>query len=656
MTDYAIMAKRATGFWLGLVAVAFSLPATGDEQPLELAEEQVFKLAMAKVAPSVVRIETVGGLEQVGDVLTSTGPTTGVVVSESGDIITSSFNFLSQPASILVTLPDGQRFPAKQIANDKLRMLTLIRIEASQLPVPVAAPKQDIKVGEWSIALGRTYGGDTPSVSVGIISALERVWGKAIQTDAKISPVNYGGPLVDTSGRVQGILVPLSPTAQDDTAGVEWYDSGIGFAIPFEDVLRVVPLLQQGTDIVPGLMGISFRFPDAPGALAIIEKVRPGSPAAVAGLKVGDAIEAAQGKPATKVAQVRHIVGQLAAGEGLALGARREGELQSFQLTLASRLEPFDVGYLGILPGVIDEAGRVTVRYVFPKGPADKAGIVAGDILTLPEQGGAGLRWVIRQTQAGTTVSVDVLRGVTPQQLKVDLGSLSKQSLAESLPPRHIAPVADDAGKGPKVGQFRANLSGFDQEYWAFVPDSYVPGGQYSLIVWLHPAGETGEKDLLAQWKGIAAQRGIILVGPQAERQLTYASGDSKFIIEVTQEMLKTYSIAPHRVVLHGSGQGGLLAWFISQKERSLFAGLCNLPTQVPETLAFESDPDAVQSFWLYGSKGDPLSKRAATYAAELVKRKIPATFREIEYRPGEYLSSDEVERLAQWLEQLDAI
>ena len=85
-----------------------------------------------------------------------------------------------------------------------------------------------------------------PSVSVGIVSALDRIWGKAIQTDAKVSPTNYGGPLVDLQGRVQGVLVPASPQAEGETAGFEWYDSGIGFAIPLEDVYAVLPRLQAG--------------------------------------------------------------------------------------------------------------------------------------------------------------------------------------------------------------------------------------------------------------------------------------------------------------------------------------------------------------------------------------------------------------------------
>ena len=101
-----------------------------------------------------------------------------------------------------------------------------------------------------------------PNLAVGILSALDRIWGKAIQTDAAVSPNNYGGPLVDIRGRVLGVLVPLSPEADDEMAGVEWYDSGIGFAVPLEHIQKVLPRLKKGEDLYPGLAGISLKGPN----------------------------------------------------------------------------------------------------------------------------------------------------------------------------------------------------------------------------------------------------------------------------------------------------------------------------------------------------------------------------------------------------------
>ncbi|MCA9056546.1 MAG: trypsin-like peptidase domain-containing protein, partial [Planctomycetaceae bacterium] len=265
-------------FQKSLVVASFAalwiFSARASAQGLEANEEQAFKAAAALAEPSIVRIDTVGGLDLVGDVLTGTGPTTGVVVSREGDIITSSFNFVAQPAGIIVTLPDGRRFPAEVVAADSSRRLTLLHIDVSGEAVPIIplrpVPRQELRVGQWAIALGRTYDSAFPNLSVGILSAINRVWGRAVQTDAKISPANYGGPLVDLDGRGIGILVPLSPQKTDETAGVEWYDGGIGFAIPLEDVYAVLGRLKAGEELKPGLMGVSF--PDQ-GVLAGEAKV-----------------------------------------------------------------------------------------------------------------------------------------------------------------------------------------------------------------------------------------------------------------------------------------------------------------------------------------------------------------------------------------------
>src|SRR5262245_65201958 len=120
---------------LGVAAVLLasaSLPPAGfcaddSRAALEAKEELAIKQAAALVSLSLVRIETVGGLDRIGQVLTGTGPTTGIIVSPDGHIISSAFNFASRPASILVTLPDGRRVAATQGASHKVKMLTLLK-------------------------------------------------------------------------------------------------------------------------------------------------------------------------------------------------------------------------------------------------------------------------------------------------------------------------------------------------------------------------------------------------------------------------------------------------------------------------------------------------------------------------------------------------
>src|SRR5205814_9420509 len=177
--------------------------------------------------------------------------------------------------------PSGRRAAAQIVARDRSRMLVLLKVNASEtLTVPKPAPRDETTVGQWAIAVGRTYDQPLPNISVGVISATNRIWSTAIQTDAKISPANYGGPLIDIQGRVLGVLVPLSPQKQGgEVAGAEWYDSGIGFAIPLADILQQLPKLKSGKDLYAGLMGISLKSGDPFSLVAELAAAQAGSPA-----------------------------------------------------------------------------------------------------------------------------------------------------------------------------------------------------------------------------------------------------------------------------------------------------------------------------------------------------------------------------------------
>jgi len=152
---------------------------------IDSAYEQAIQAAVAKVAPSVVLIETTGGSERVGPVdngiRKGTGPTTGVVVGADGYIITSAFNFANKPTSITVGIPGRKdRLVAKVIATDHSRMLTLLKIDTPDLVVPAFVPESEIRIGQWAAAVGRTLDPNpdhAPSISVGIVSALNRIWG-----------------------------------------------------------------------------------------------------------------------------------------------------------------------------------------------------------------------------------------------------------------------------------------------------------------------------------------------------------------------------------------------------------------------------------------------------------------------------------------------
>ncbi len=371
--------------------------ASGYAQNVNDATEKAMKDAAAKVAPSIARIETSGGAEAIWgagrkgpEVMfrRGVGASTGLVVDSNGYIITSTFNFIGKPTDIFVTVPGHPRVVGKVIGHDPTRMLTMLKIEQSGLPVPTAFPKKDVSVGMWSIALGRTLDTDLhhpPSINGGIVSATNRIWGKAIQSDAKISPVNYGGPLTAIDGRVMGVIVPISPTSEGETAGFEWYDVGIGFAIPFEDVLKVVPKLKQGTPEKPvtlnaGLIGVTFREPDQFTMGCTIDTIMPQTPADKVGLKPGDNIVEADGKPVLNQAQLLHCLRPKYEGELVSLKVKRGDKIEEFKdIKLAARQSTIDPGFLGVLLVRDDPEPGAEIRYVYSKSAAEHAKLAPGD-------------------------------------------------------------------------------------------------------------------------------------------------------------------------------------------------------------------------------------------------------------------------------------
>jgi len=308
-------------------------------------EARAFRAALARVAPCIVTIEVHGGVapptpkqprgrrrrrRSIGPVAKAgEGPTTGLIISPEGHIITSTFNFLRQPPVITVTLRDGSVHLARLLGRDDTRKLCLLKIDGVRgLPVPAVAPRDRLRVGQWAIALGLGYGGGQPALSAGILSALSRIFGKAVQTDANISPANYGGPLVDIEGRVIGICTPLSPRHGAYADGVAWYDSGVGFAIPLDGLDPVIQQMKAGKNIQPGRLGIRPAARPAKGGGVAVQSVQKGSAAEKAGIRAGDVIVALDGQAIGELADLLLALGRRVAGDVVEVKLRRkEGEL-----------------------------------------------------------------------------------------------------------------------------------------------------------------------------------------------------------------------------------------------------------------------------------------------------------------------------------------
>ena len=670
-----------------LLAIVVSSTTMAAEGSVEALEETAFKQAAALADPSIVRIETVGGLEQLGEVLLGTGPTTGVVVSPDGFIISSSFNFVGKPTSILVTLPDGRRLAAKQIANDQLRLLTLLKVDVEGLIPAKAVPKNQIVVGQWALALGRTLDNSTPSLSVGIVSAVNRVWGKAIQTDAKTSPVNYGGALIDIEGRVLGIIAPLSPTGNGESAGVEWYDGGIGFAIPLEDVYASLDQLKQGTDLLPGLMGITFAGGQSLNVPAIVDRVRYNSPAQQAGLKTNDQIVEADGEPIVRVAQLKHIVGRKYAGDEVKLVVKRGDASLPIDVSLVGKLIPYEIPFLGILPQRKSGAAEATeapatVRFVFANSPAEQAGLARGDRIVkfndteLKEA--SSLADVVGRSRPGEHAQVTYVRDGQEKTVEVTLGSLP-EAIVDDLPTELIEtatkettekPAEKDDGKveakdnglveekvaeGVKTGRYSATLAGNDHDYWVYVPESYIDSHAYGLVVWIHPGGDTMEATIFKQWKSICDRRGLILIAPKSEKPAGWLPNEAEFIRQLIVQIREQYTIDGNRIVLHSFGSGAGITWLVASKHRDLVRGVVMAGAPVLSAPS-DNEPDFRQQFYFACGDGDKILPRVKASVDGLRKLKFPVTFSTLKGLGAKYPEESAIEEIGRWVDSLDRI
>lgn len=719
-----------------LPALLLVVAGSASAQDVNDATEKAMKEAAAKAAPSIARIETSGGAEAIWgsgrkgpEVMfrRGVGASTGLVVDPNGYILTSSFNFIGKPTDIFVTVPGKPRVVAKVVGTDPTRMLTMLKIEQTGLPVPPAFPKKDVEVGMWSIALGRTLNPDLagpPSINGGIVSAVNRVWGKAIQSDAKISPVNYGGPLVAIDGRVMGIIVPISPTSEGETAGFEWYDVGIGFAVPFEDVMRVVPKLKEGTADKPvtlkaGLLGVTFREPDHYTPGCTIDTIAPTTPAEKAGLKPGDNVVEADGKPILNQAQLLHTLRPKYEGDLVSLKVKRGDKVEEFnEIKLSASQTSIDPGFLGVLLMRDDPEPGAEVRYVFPDSPAAKANLAAGDRIMKvgPRQVGPApklpkgplppgvvppgprtfsgrdqfmaIMQGFRQAQAitlevtkkgGKAETIEVVLGGFPDAIPTELPKESSKEKALIAPkaagpmppevkkdpkkdePKKEEPKKDDAKKDaekPKTGLQKVEGSGTAQrKFWVFVPDTYDPNVSHGLIVWLHAAGRDGRDadDMVKIWEVFCERHNFIMVGPTAGQATGWVAGEAEGIMEDLRWVRTRYTVDPKRIIAHGQGVGGQMAYYLAINQREVIRAAAPVGAVLASNPKDPVPGQRVEFLVIAGAK-DPLVKEIAETPKKLAEKKYKALYREMKITGKEYVYDDldVFSEMIRWMDSLD--
>ena len=663
-SDHRTSLRRGQYLAFAVVASLCVCSFAAAQTNIEQLEQQALYDAAAKVAPYVVRIETIGGLEKVGKVLTNMGPTSGVIVGEDGYIISSEFNFIQKPSSILVQLPSGKRKSAKVVSKDQSRKLVLLKIDVDEpLNVPEAAAKESIHVGEWAVTVGRTLPGEAFNMSVGIVSAKNRIWGRAIQTDANVSPANYGGALVDIEGKVIGVLAPLSPDSNAVVAGSEWYDSGIGFCIPFQDILDSLDRLKEG-DLNAGKLGVAMKGANAYADELIVALSRPKSPARDARIVKGDKILSINGVEVSSHAQMKHVLGPLLAGETVRIVYQRKGKTFEEDVVLTDKLEPYVHPFLGILPArepnVIGDQDReeagVPVRYVYEDSPASKIGIKAGDvILRLNDEEVADvveLRNAIAAIEPDEEVSIAFRSGEEERERTPTLAALPID-LPDEIPAAFpdIEEFNDDL---PQLGKVNVKLPEEEGDCVAYVPETYDPRFAHSLLVVLPPPGKVDIKELIKSWKSFSEDNRTILLMPQAKLARSWMPTETKFIRKTIENVRKDYLIDSERIAVYGADNSGSMAFLTAFSHRDLIRGTVTFNAAVPSRApVYFNEPLQRYAAFMIGAEESRSAKRIKANMESLREAKVPVTERTT---ADENLSDDLKAEVMRWLDTLDRI
>ncbi|HEY2574317.1 MAG TPA: Do family serine endopeptidase [Verrucomicrobiaceae bacterium] len=344
------------------------------------------------------------------------GMGSGMILDKEGHILTNN-HVVRDVDKIKVQLPDKREFPAEIVGADAKSDVAIIRIKGKvpdNLPTVKLGKSEDLKVGDWVLAVGAPFG-LTQTVTAGIISATGRSnvgisdYEDFLQTDAAINPGNSGGPLVNMDGEVIGMNTAIA-TSFGQFAGV-------GFAIPSDVINSYLPTLLKGSTITRGFLGIGiqdvsvelakkFDLPNSKGAL--VSQVAKDSPADKAGLKSGDVIVRFKGKTIEDARELRKLAAATEPGSKADVTVMRDGTEKSLSVNAGKMPEPQiataknnneetpaesdNLEKLGmtvqpLTPQLAQELGEkgqdgVVISRVEQGSPAALAGLQAGDLIT----------------------------------------------------------------------------------------------------------------------------------------------------------------------------------------------------------------------------------------------------------------------------------
>jgi len=318
----------------------------------------------------------------------------GVIIdSDKGYVVTNN-HVIENADKIMITLKDGRQLEAKKLGSDAKSDVALLQIEAKNLSEIKLADSDNLRVGDFTVAIGSPFGlGQT--VTSGIVSALGRSnlnieqLEDFIQTDAAINSGNSGGALVNLRGELIGINTAI--------LGPGGGNVGIGFAIPSNMMHNLVKQIIEFGEVHRGILGVSGRSVNSEIAKAMelgtsqggfIEQVMPESAADEAGIKAGDVIIEVNGKAIKSFFELRAKIGSIGANKKVKLTVIRDGDKEVFTVKLKQD-QSTDIAAASIhrmLDGAQFENNAkkkvIIISQVAEDSPAQMAGLQAGDIIT----------------------------------------------------------------------------------------------------------------------------------------------------------------------------------------------------------------------------------------------------------------------------------
>jgi Do/DeqQ family serine protease len=392
------MTSKFRLLWASLMLVFISLGAQA-ALPTMVGGQAVTSLAplVEAASPAVVSIRvTQERRSRFGIPAEVGGGGSGVIVDAGNGYILTNHHVVGEADEIEVSLIDGRTFEAELVGSDAATDIAVIKVEADSLAEMPIGDSNDVRVGDFVIAIGSPYG-LTHTVTSGIVSALGRTgisrdgYEDFIQTDASINPGNSGGALVNMNGELIGINSVIISRSGGNV--------GIGFAVPTEIASSIMGQILDFGEIRRGLLGVNIQTidPEAAETLgadieggAIITRVFPNSAAEDAGLQVGDIIVGVNDKTVTTGSELRNTIGLLRSGDSVSIRYLRDNKSRSTsaklgraedQLLSGGDIHPGLAG-ASFAPASTSSDSGVEVTNVEEGSPAAQRGLRAGDVIT----------------------------------------------------------------------------------------------------------------------------------------------------------------------------------------------------------------------------------------------------------------------------------